>query len=252
MRKDKLVIVMGFLGGTKRSHYKPMIDDVLRSTKAIGSKYYDFDFETIYYLPDSDWNPDRIADAIVDMNGDHKVVICLSCGAIVGNKVAAKRHTNVDVYYICPVLGREFLAFRQKWLLGLLRPIIGLLMLVSMPFMKHQWWPIFGGTKPDGNFLSIYAILKQLWYVFRQSGRIIKDVDGVIYSAGDRTVDNDMVVKTFKNHVEAIGTYRPPLHANFRPNNIKRFERNAQYGVENGRSNDAEAYTDALSELIYS
>lgn len=143
MKKDKLIIVMGFLGGTKRSHYKPLIDMVLRSTKAIGSKYYNFDFETIYFIPDSDWDPDRIADAIADMNGDHKVVVCLSCGAIVGNKVAAKRHTNVDVYYICPVLGREFLAFRQKWLISIIRLFVGLFMLLAMPFKRHMWRPLF-------------------------------------------------------------------------------------------------------------
>lgn len=247
MENKELYVIKGFLGGTQNRYY----DDTMN---AIAEKYHCNSI--CYIVPETDWNPEAIANEIARINSD-KIVVCLSCGAVVGNMLARMKIRgevlgDMKIFYICPVVGRESLTLYEKPIMRPLMSLVFVLVLIlrmlSKPFKWHLWYPLFGGTKPDGNMMSIYAVLTQLWYCLH-SGSIVYDVDGVVCSPIDKTASLHRIRENFINIIVAIrtdGEY--PLHVNFRPDKMKRFKKynKEEYFSDNILSIDGEAYKKAI------
>lgn len=233
----KVIIIPGLFGGLERRYYVPL-----------AGIFGQTDFEI--FRAGADWNPAKIANSIRQIGGK-KVVICLSLGAMVGNMVANDKDT--DVYCVCPFLGNEFnrRTYPRK-LRVFFRGLAVICMIIAWPFKWHRWFPLFGGTRPDGHFLSVYAIFQQLWYSFRKTPKEIRNFSGVVYSRGDTTVDPGTIKNYFPN---AIAAKRPngedPRHSNFRGDGDK-FGKAKVAVSGNGVGEDAKAYIAALSSLLHS
>lgn len=183
----KVIIVLGLFGGIERRYYQTL-------AKACGSDGKDF----LILRAGSDWNPQEMAEKIRQIEG-RKRVICLSLGALVGNIIAGD--TDTEVYYMCPYLGAEFMnranCSIQFTFRHVLRALACILVAVTWPFKWHCWYPLWGGCRPDKEFLSLYAVFKQLRDVCSAAPKIIP-VDGVVYSLGDTFVEPEMAKKTAK------------------------------------------------------
>ena len=111
---------------------------------------------------------------------------------------------------------------------------------------------MFGGTKPDGWFLSIYAIARQ-YKAAATNARIKKNkVDGVVYSLGDKIVDPD-VAASLTNYAAGAsrGSGEYPKHANFRPDKVGRFLLRAfSKPPVSSFSSDGDAYRKAFSSVV--
>lgn len=228
----KIIVVMGLFGGLAKQYYAPLAE-IFGQT----------DFEI--FRAGADWNPAEIANKIRQIKGE-KVVICLSLGAMVGNIVANDEKT--DVYYICPFLGYEFnrRAYRRK-LRVFFRGLAAVCMAITKLFEWHRWYPPFGGTKPDGHFLSAYAICRQLWYSFGKTPEV-NQASGVIYSEGDTTVDPEVIKKYFPGAIVAKrADGGEPYHANFREEGRSFGKAKTTAGVS-VIGEDAKAYASALAQ----
>lgn len=232
--KNTVIIVPGLFGGIASKYYKPL-------AKMLGSD----DF--LLFRAGADWEPDEIADEIRQIEGAKKVV-CLSCGAMIGNLLAGEKNTMV--FYICPYIGADFInrnrtayALRRFY-----RILASVAMAVSRPFMRHRWYPLFGGTKMDGWFLSTYAICKQLKYAFSKTPSISR-VDGVIYSYGDKFVEPNVASAMSLNAVVArTASGEGPAHINLRHKGEK-FGSTARADSAE-LSDDAVAYIAAFSQML--
>lgn len=231
--KDAIIVVPGLFGGLASKYYKPL-------AKLLGSDQF------LLFRAGSDWEPSKIAADIKRIEGKKKV-ICFSCGAMIGNLLADD--TNIDVFYVCPCLGREFL--RGKLLCALspaLRVLAFIFMGISKPFAQHRWYPLWGGTKLDNWFLSLYAISKQFSYIFDRAP-LAKSVNGVIYSTGDKIINPTAVAKIFPNAIAAWTTdQKGPEHINLREDGEK--FGSAATSQNGNLSNDAIAYLTAFRSLI--
>lgn len=230
----KVFIVPGLFGGLAKKNYEPLAE--LFGTKK---------FEII--RAGSDWRPQRLAN-IIRQNEEEKVVVCLSLGATVGNLLANDSKTTV--YHICPFIGNGFnrRVYPQKLRL-LFRGLAFVCMAITKPFKNHRWYPLFGGTRPDGHFLSLYAIFQQLWYSFDKTPEIYQ-VAGVVFSDGDKTVSPEIVKKRFQNTIVAKrADGKNPSHCNFRKKNEK-FGKKSRAKASEELGEDAKAYILALSSLI--
>lgn len=256
--EEQVIIVPGLFGGLSYEHYRP-----------IANLFKTENYNVV--RPGRDWNPVGIAADIKQLSG-HKTVVCLSLGAIIGDLLAGDE--NITVYYVCPYLGASFINRREKTYAHRLRRVFrttaSVLMKLVSPFKWHRWYPLFGGTKPDGWFLSAYAIFEQLWYAFRETPEF-NLVDGTVLSLGDEVVEPREAAKTSKNVVKAwtvSGT--APSHVNLRREGEKFGRRASKTAREKAKmetkfktlaeltrvlepdplSEDAKAYLSALSELI--
>lgn len=231
--KDAIIVVPGLFGGLASKYYTPL-------TKLLGSDQF------LLFRAGADWNPNAIAADIKRIEGKKKV-ICFSCGAMIGNLLTEDKDT--DVFYICPCLGREFLRGRLLHILSpALRILAFIFMGISKPFAQHRWYPLYGGTKLDNWFLSLYAISKQFSYIFDKTPSI-KSVNGVIYSTGDRVINPTAVAKMFPRAIAAWTTdQKGPEHINLREDGEKFGSTTTS---QNGNlSSDAKAYLNAFQSLI--
>ena len=231
-----IVVIPGLFGGVSKKHYRPLAE-------MFGSE----DF--LLFRAGADWEPMDIAEQIREIDG-YKVLVCLSCGAIIGNLLA--NDSDTEVYYICPYVGADFINREKKAYVYRMRHLFGavasVLVVVTRPFKNHRWYPLYGGTKPDGWFLSIYAICKQLKYAFSDVPTVNR-VDGLVLSYGDSVVEPTMAIRTSSNAVvakTACGKY--PAHVNLRDEGEKFGSTNIS---QNGRlSEDAKAYLSAFGNML--
>jgi hypothetical protein len=241
--RGKIFLVPGALAGTEQRFYQPLID-------VIKSSYGDWPVENL--RAGEDWNPAEFASQIRKDDAEKKVLICISLGSLVGNILANDEDT--DVYYVCPYLGVD--SVRRNSAVSIFRGVINVLMsiimFISKPFKKHRFWPLFGGTKPDGWFLSIYAIARQYKAASTNAGITKNKVDGVVYSLGDKIVDPDIAASLTNYAAGAMrGSGDYPKHANFRPDKVGRFLLRAfSKKPLSNYSSDGEAYRKAFSSVV--
>lgn len=239
MTKSTVIVIPGLFGGVSKKYYRPL-------AKMLGSD----DF--LLLRAGSDWEPKDIAKRIRQIEG-HKILICLSCGAIVGNILATD--DDVEVYYICPYIGVNFINRKEKIcvykLRHFFRGLASVLMAITKPFKWHRWYPLYGGTKPDGWFLSVYAICKQFKYAFGEI-QDINTVDGTILSYGDNVVEPTAAIKTSSNVIVAMTAGKSgPSHVNLRAEGEKFGAiRSDVSDTDANMSEDAEAYLTAFAEII--
>lgn len=230
-----LIIVPGLFGGLARRYYQPL-------AALLG--HDDF----LLFRAGTDWDPASMAAEIRQLKG-HKQVVCLSLGAMVGNLLADDEDT--EVFYLCPYLGTDFINRRQKGYAirfqRLFKALATALAVIAKPFRRHRWYPLWGGTKPDGWFLSVYAICEQLKYAFSETPAI-NLVDGVVYSYGDSVVEPTAASITSFNSVEAkTADGKGPSHANLREEGESFGSTTADHG---NLSSDAEAYLAAFADML--
>lgn len=240
----KIYLVPGALAGTEQKFYQPLVDVII-------DNYGRWPVENL--RAGEDWDPQEFANQIRNDGAEKKVLICISLGALVGNIVANDEDT--DVYYVCPYLGVD--SVRKNAAVCIFRGVISLtmsvIMFISKPFKKHRFWPLFGGTKPDGWFLSIYAIARQ-YKAAATNAHIKKNkVDGVVYSLGDKIVDPE-VAASLTNYAAGAsrGSGEYPKHANFRPDKVGRFLLRAfSKPPISSYSSDGDAYRKAFSSVVH-
>lgn len=228
-----IIIVPGLFGGLSKKSYMPL-------AKTFGAK----DF--LLFRAGADWNPEAIAMDISNISG-HKIVICLSCGALIGNLLAG--HPGTEVFYMCPCLGRDFLRNKViRRLSPFLRIISLVFMAITKPLAWHRWYPLYGGTKPDGWHLSLYAIIKQFAYILSKTP-LIKPVSGVVYSLGDNSIDPNSVLAAFPDAVSAWTVdHNSPAHINLRSEGSQFGHIGTDQSDKPGR--DAEAYIEAFRKIL--